>query len=320
MASDPPTSGPDNWLILAWDHFVSGVNYTPTLIIAHTFQHILSAAIGASIALAVSRFFTKEVKSEAIVESTTDYHPSGEINPETDKEYINQVIDTKSTFRLTDVFAEATLDPQLLIRILKKAATYCDEDNPIVWSHLHKAMQRESPLFDWIPERVAKMFGHYSEEQRRIFVNEIARCYRNFLTERLKERGIDVEVELDRSKRERPEYAIYKTALIFQEGAGADVFTLLDLTDAKQSDVNNIHWLLDYDLPDEDNTQFIYDDYDKPVRDPKSHLHQRVSAIRSIQQLFNEDADEENSLLGKFFVRYKTGKIITAPGPNSSVA
>lgn len=302
------TSSSDTILGAAFDRITYAADYAVTLFIAHGLTGITVGAAAAA-GYAVSHYFTREVESEAIVEADTYYHPTAEINPETGREIINQVIDTKGTFRLSQIFAEATISPNSLIRILKRAAKCTTKDDPIVWSHLHAAMTRERRFFDWMPRSIAKRFGHYPESERKKIINEIARCYRNFRAEVLERRGPLIP-ELDPNERNRHEYKRDMAMLIFQEGAGADVFTLVKVPEGFET----------ISLPDKQDTRFIYDDYDEPVEDPDSHLHERTEAMKSIQRRLAEDAALANPLLKKFFTRYKTGKTIPVPLPSTPAA
>ena len=250
------------------------------------------------------KLFKSGVDSESVVESETYYEPSGEINHETGNEFVNQVIHTHSTYNLRTVFAEATISPKKLISIVKKAAELTDVDHPIVWLKLHEAMQRESRLYDMLPEKIAGWFGHYPESERKKIINEIARCVRNFRSEQLTSAEIR-RTHVDPAERTRWEYEQDMSVLIFQEGAGADVFTSIKIPPG----------LLAYEVPAKADTRFIYYDYGQPITDPESHLHERAKATRIIQQAIKADLVNDNPILDKFFTRYPTGKRIPVEAP-----
>jgi hypothetical protein len=244
----------------------------------------------------------KGVDSESVVESETFYQPSGKINPATGKEFVDQVIHTQSTYNLSHVFAEATLNRDKLIKIVKKAAKLCDEKDPIVWSHLHEAMQKKSPVYSLMPGWLGERFGHYSEDRRKMIINEMARCVRNFRSEQLTSSQLRT-TQIDPAKREKVVWKTDRSVLIFQEGAGADVFTSIRIPDG----------LLNYELPEKADTRFVYDDPDNPVIDEDSHLYERANAMRAIQRTVKEDLASDNPVVAKFFVRYPTSDVSVVP-------
>lgn len=257
--------------------------------------HMMAAFAGVAVYAAVHKFFKSGVDSQTVIECETYLEPTGEENKETKKEYINQVIHTHSTYNLRQVFAEATFNPNMLIGIVKRAADFCTNEDIIVWSHLHKAMQKDSFVYQHLPERIAEKFGHYSEDRRKAIINEMARCVRNYRSEQLTPDHIRTTELKDR---EAFVWRADMSVLIFQKGAGANVFTSLKIP----AD------LLDCELPDKENTRFVYYDPNKPVIDFDSHLHDRVTAIRAIQNAIKKDIANDNPIIDKFFTRFTTGE------------
>ena len=235
--------------------------------------------------------FKQEVHTDAVVESETYLEPTGVYNFESHKEFQSQVIHTVETFKLRKIFEEATLGTDLLTKITKQAAKLCTDEKPIVWQHLHEAMKSKNKLVKAMPERLARRFGHYSKDERKLIVNEIARCWRNYRSEQLtpKEQIRNLEFE----DRQAIEWAIDITMLMFQEGAGADVFTTVRM----RPDI------MRRELPAREDTKFMYHDPDNLITDPASHLHERRNAIGAIRDAIIDDLASENPVLDKFAAR-----------------
>jgi len=155
-----------------------------------------------------------------------------------------------------------------------------------------------------MPKWLAEKFGHYAENDRKVIINEIARCFRNHRSELLAHDNIRTD-HLDPSKREKYVWQKDMTVVIFQEGAGADVFTQIKIPPT----------LLDYNLPDEKDVRFIYYDAARPVSDPDNHLHKRTLATEYIQDAIKKDLKSDNPILDKFFVRFTDGEVANAPKP-----
>lgn len=300
-------AGSDSLIDIFMERALYTLDYALTLQSAHYLASFGTAVIGGAVVAIASKLFKDRggVDSESVVEAETYYEHSGEINPETGNEFINQVIHTHSTYNLRDVFAEATINPDKLIHLVKKAAVFCDKENPIVWSQLDNVMKEKSGLFKWMPEKLAQKFGRYSESEKKKTINEMARCVRNFRSEQLTPKSIRRD-QIDPNKRERYIYEKDMSVLAFQEGASADVFTWMKISSG----------LLNYSLPDPADTRFIYYDYEQPVAGLSNHLHERVRDISAIQRAIKEDAKKENSLLDKFFTRYMTGERKAVPQLN----
>lgn len=302
MSDKPEVTGPLSFLDAAWGQFVHTVEYAITLQTAHGMLAFVSAIVGGVVAHAIPRALKRGVDSESVVESETYYQPSGKINPATGREFVDQVIHTQSTYNLSHVFAEATLNRHMLTKIVKKAAKRCTDNNPVVWAHLHEAMDKKSGIYSLLPGWLGEKFGHFSEDRRKVIINEMARCVRNFRSEQLTSADTRLR-HIDPAKREKIVWKRDMSVLIFQEGAGADVFTSIRLPEE----------LLTYQLPLKEDTRFLYDDPDNAVIDEDSHLYERVNAMKSIQRVVTEDLASDNPVVAKFFVRYPSPEVAVVP-------
>jgi len=200
-------------------------------------------------------------------------------------------------YNLRKVFEEATINQNKLIKIMKKAAKKCTNDEPIVWQHLHTAMQKKSKIYTFMPKKLARKFGHYSKTERKTIINEMARCVRNHRSEQLTPESVRQQ-QIDPNKREGYVWLKDMSVLLFQEGAGADVFASVKIPEG----------LLNYTLPKREDTRFMYWDAGTPIKDKESHLHERTLAIESVQRAIKEDLESDNPVLDKFFVRYTLGE------------
>lgn len=153
-----------------------------------------------------------------------------------------------------------------------------------------------------MPKWLAKKFGHFAKEDRKVIINEMARCVRNYRSEELTPEAVK-HMQVDPTQREKFVWHVDKSVMVYQHGAGANVFASLKIPPK----------LLEYDLPDKADTRFIYWDENQPIIDSESHLHERTVAIKAIQKALKEDAESENPILDKFFTRYTLGERVPVP-------
>lgn len=288
------------------DKIKYSVNYGLTITIWHAIENVLKNSPSIMVTLlaytGIRGLFSSGVDTESVVECDTFFESTGQRNFATNNEFIDQVINTQSTYNFKKVFEEATIKPEKLIKYARKAGQLCETESSIVWLNLHSALTRKSKVFNWMPGMLAKKFGHFSEDERKVIINEMARCVRNHRSEQLTPPELR-HLLVDPREREKFVWHSEMSVMVYQHGAGANVFASLRIPPG----------LLEYEVPGRKDTRFIYWDANNPITDDESHLHERTLAIKAIQKGIKKDLTSDNPVVDKFFARYTLGERVAVP-------
>ncbi|MCB1531401.1 MAG: hypothetical protein KDJ35_00890 [Alphaproteobacteria bacterium] len=256
-------------------HIVSGI-----IMGTSAYAGVKLHALGAARALRHGRF----VGPTAVIQTTT-YAPTGILNPETNKEFRDQLIRTEEQpINLGDIF-DKKMRPQIL-KYFNKAAKYCTPEEPIVFQHLDKVIKPKN--LDVISNVISSQWKNY-----------FGGMYRNtemVLTKKL-------------NNRQKLEERTIVPILIREEGAIQQQSRILLMDIASQG--KNV-------LPDFANIRFPEEDGSFKAN-PDSYYADRYFVNQAVYQTLNKGG-AQNELVSKYGVAIPTGRIVNVPKPQPPLA
>lgn len=228
---------------------------------------------------AIKALSSREVIGSEATITETHYVPTGEINPETEKEFLRQKIRAvHSKLKLSSVFND--LYGQQVLEYFEKALPYCTTEEPVVFQHLHKVIPPEifEEVFKKISSNWKSKFGSLYGKGTKYSIGA--------LDERQK-------------YEERNAWAF----LVYEKGETAKQFRIIVIHENQKDECT---------LPAPENIQ--YQVGTEFVTDPN---HGQAERIKIHQALCRALAGDKK-LHDAFCFSYATGKIVHVPLPKAS--